>query len=318
MGVLQDAADLARVYLHSAGAGIPEWAQRQFGDPRVADATDAQVAQSKANQGFGGSVANVAGFFAPGGVISSGIKAVRAAPAAVRAVPRIAEAAPAAERAVMGFVNPGRANFYSRLGLGEVPTVTGAIGQNVAAAVKAHPFLTGAALVGGPLAALADYGGSATSSAGAAKPAAQPKAQPQAKAQPKAAAPAAPEKLSPLDALIGQVAAAQGGKISLNQLGAIGDFVSKTSPEMRHPATYKDIAAQALMSSSNAGYNALITQAQQAKAAGDIARAQALQNQAIMQQRQDMLSVLGQNPLDLMTAQQIEDARRAAAQESGY
>jgi hypothetical protein len=31
-----------------------------------------------------------------------------------------------------------------------------------------------------------------------------------------------------------------------------------------------------------------------------------------------MLSVLGQNPLDLMTAQQIEDARRAAAQESGY
>jgi hypothetical protein len=309
MGMLDSAADLARVYLHSAGAGIPEWAQRQFGDPRVAAATDAQVAQSKANQGFGGSVANVAGYFAPGGVISDAIKGVRALPAVARAIPA---AIPAAERAVVGlFPQSGRAIARARMGLPELPTVAETVGHSIAGAVKAHPFLTTGAAVGIPALALADYGGSATPAAKAQPAQTKPQAAAQPKPQSAAPPPAVePGKLGPLDALIGQVAKAQGGKISLNQLAAIGGFVAQTSPELRHPPTYKDVAAQTLMASSNDAYNALITKAQAAKASGDLATAQALQNQAIAQQHQDMLGVLGQNPMDLMTAQQLQDAQR--------
>jgi hypothetical protein len=175
MGVLQYAADLARVYLHSAAAGIPEFAERQFGNPANADATDRAVAQSRANTGAAGSVANVAGYFAPGGIISDAIKGVRALPGAVRAVPKIAGVVPDAERVIRGFVNPGRANAFARLGLGEVPTTTGAIGEgignvasNVANYVKAHKLLTAGVLGGGAAAALADdgsSGGKATASA---------------------------------------------------------------------------------------------------------------------------------------------------------
>lgn len=60
MGVLQGAEDLARIFLHSAAAGIPEWAERRFGNAANAAQTDQMVAAARQRTGIAGSLTNAA------------------------------------------------------------------------------------------------------------------------------------------------------------------------------------------------------------------------------------------------------------------
>jgi hypothetical protein len=278
MGVLQGAEDYTRIFLNSAMGGLPN----MIGEHAAQNAAELQAARQRT--GFGGSLANVAGWVAP---VSAALKVPRAIGAGVRAAPTALEAIPAAERAVTSILpQSGRALARARLGLPELPTISETLGKNIVGAVKAHPIKSALAAIGVPLAALADYGGGDAST-------------------PAAAAPS--ENASPLDQLVGMVAKSQGGKISLSQLAAIGDFTSKVSPEIRHPPTYKDLAAAELTKNSQDSFNTLIGQAQAAKASGDTKTATALQQQALDQRRADLLSIMGQDPQSLMLAQRMQE-----------
>jgi hypothetical protein len=299
MGVLQGAEDYTRIFLNSAMGGLPN----MIGEHAAQNAAELQAARQRT--GFGGSLANVAGWVAP---VSAALKVPRAIGAGVRAAPTALEAIPAAERAVTSILpQSGRALARARLGLPELPTISETLGKNIVGAVKAHPIKSALAAIGVPLAALADYGGGDASTPAAAAPSAA-KATPAAKAaSPAAAKSAAADNASPLDQLVGMVAKSQGGKISLSQLAAIGDFTSKVSPEIRHPPTYKDLAAAELTKNSQDSFNTLIGQAQAAKASGDTKTATALQQQALDQRRADLLSIMGQDPQSLMLAQRMQE-----------
>jgi hypothetical protein len=245
-GPLQTAADLARVFLHSAAAGIPEFAERTFGDPANADRTDKMVAKSQADTGFAGDLANVAGYIAPAVGGLKALKGLRALPSAVRAAPKAAEAIPAlVQRGRVALTNAGgpgitKAEAAARLGIDYVPTLAekaiGGAGRAVAGAVGLplkHPIIS--ALTG--LGALAEYG--QRSGAGQAKAATAPAAAPKAAPAPKAPKPAAnadkvvSDILSALhevdnqptfSGMAAQLAQSQGGKVSLRQLSALGDL----------------------------------------------------------------------------------------------
>jgi hypothetical protein len=253
MGALRGAEDLARVFLHSAAAGIPEWAERTFGNPANAAATDAAVTASRSRAGLAGDVADVAGFLAPATAGLKGLKAATKIPAAIRAAPKIAEAIPAAVQsgraALADLGGPGatKAEAAARLGIDYLPTFAeralGATGKAVAGAAALplkHPVIS--ALTG--LGALAEYGRrNATGQAKAAVT--KPAAAAAATSAPKPAGKAADANKVVSDILsalhevdsspptfsdmASQLAASQGGKISARQLAALGDIAQKSA-----------------------------------------------------------------------------------------
>lgn len=294
MGVLQSAADLARVYLHSAGAGIPEWAQRHFGDANIANQTDQMVAQSRARAGIAGDAVNAAGYFAPVMGAVKGVKAIRSLPEAAGAVRNL--------------VHPGimRSEALARLGLEAQPGVV----ARAAGAIAAHPWRTAAAAGALGVGTFAGYDTrTAQASPATVKPAAAATQSdvPQ-RPVPNFAVSSRNNSAGPapgmLEGLLRAAGAEHGGKISLNQLNAIGDFVSHASPEIRHPPTYKDVAAQQLMAVDQDVWNQNQQQVQGLKADGKIDEAIALQQRGLEERQRRMAIILGQDPISLLTAQQ--------------
>lgn len=262
MGVLSSAADLARIYLHSAGGGIPEWAGRTFGGAEGAASAariDQSVADSRARAGLAGSVANIAGYVAPGGVISDAFKAIKFAPAAVRALPAV-------ERAVAKAVVPGyaaRVAGRARLGLDELPTaaehlVEGGrnLVRNVGSGFMKHPVVypvAGAATAVGVLGDYANQGSGAQAAAPAEAPAAAPAAGPIPNAPKFHSAQMADDFSSAMqeamggngpttyDNMLQRVMASQGGKISMHQLDTISQAQARNTPTARSMTATEEI-----------------------------------------------------------------------------
>lgn len=269
-GVFQDAADLARVFLRSAGAGIPELAQRTFGDPTVADRTDAQVAQARARAGYAGDLASTAGYLAPGlGGPVAAWKGIRALPALVRGAPKLAESLPEiAQVARAGLANLAgpsitKAELAARLAQPVGPSIGNAfratrglepLAAEAPEAAKYIPTLAERALGAAGRAAAATAAvplrhpwitaGTLLGSLGASA-VRNNSGTPAAKAAPASSAsssgsgdfspeplPQAPPPHSNPDfsALASMVAKGNGGKISIRELSALADIAAKTSP----------------------------------------------------------------------------------------
>lgn len=248
MGVLQGAKDFTRVFLSSAGAGIPEWAGRTFGgeaDAEEARRNATELAAARERLGFTGGVANVLGYAAPGTGALKALKGARYLPTLAKSAGgAVAHAIPAAERAIASRVIPGyaaRANALERLSLPAMETISGRVGS----AVAAHPVRTavGATVVGGG--AVASENMRKYDAHNYAPQAASAQPRQQQVNRPAAAAPPAPSVASkmsddltsslqasqtPFDQLVDSVAAAQGGKISIAQMGALAEMYDHVQP----------------------------------------------------------------------------------------
>lgn len=264
MAVFQTAEDLARVFMNSAMMGLPN----HLGPNAAENQKKLDAAQQRL--GLAGDIADVAGFFVPGAGALKALKGVTKIPAAVRAAPRIAEEFPAlAQRARVALTNAGgpaitKAEAAARLGIPYVPTLAeralGAAGRAAAATAAVplrHPIIS--ALVGaGGLAKYAhrnnaEGGGVHLTPAAAAAPAAQVASaadeqdmvNPEflAAARGQGAVAAAPMDFSQLASMVAQ---ANGGKISLRELGALSDIAAKALPRTApaKPPTGSETAAQ--------------------------------------------------------------------------
>lgn len=267
----QPLVDTTRVFLNSAMGGLPEIAITEAGREQ-AERNRAENAAARQRLGIVGDVANAAGYIAPLGAISK-------APAALRALPKLASpvvkaashggrAVQAAERAVARKAVPGyaaRESALARLQLPAMPTITGTVGKTVAA----HPIKTavGAGALG--VGTMAGYNNRNYDSAQAMPTLTQQQAKPQA-AAPSSAGPSTTDKYyeqygpmldvqalnaaraqnqapsSAYDQMVDQVAAAQGGQISIAQMGALAEAYDHSQPRTigRQPTVRDQLLAQ--------------------------------------------------------------------------
>jgi hypothetical protein len=139
-------------------------------------------------------------------------------------------------------------------------------------------------------------------------PAAVPAAaQPKPAAKAASAAKQAAAQVSPWEAIMGAVAKQQGGKISLDQLGAIADFTNKISPEIRHPPTYKDAAAEQLSGMAQQRWMMAQQHAKELQAKGDMEGARSVLLQGMDQASRDYGTILGQDPQNMLFAQRMQE-----------
>lgn len=110
----------------------------------------------------------------------------------------------------------------------------------------------------------------------------------------------------PFTAMLGAVAAAHGGKVSINDLADLSAIAYKRAAATPRPITAKDAAGLAIMGLADQNFTATMQQAQAAKAAGNINAAQQLQESAVRQRMQDLQSILGANPFDLAAVAQMQ------------
>jgi hypothetical protein len=328
-------ANSARAALQTAGAGIPGLAERMWGDPRVADQTDQMLAQSRANAGLAGDIAHYAGYFAPAGLALRTPKLLRAGAGVIR---EGAAAIPAAERAITSLIpqSAARAVNRTRLGLPELPTYTeqagkvvGNIAANAASALRAHPILTALGAAGVGIPAFADYANRGAAAPAAAAPtAAKPKAQAQAKpamsdsdkklAQIEEALKAVDQQPVTFEDMAGQLAAGQGGKLSLRQLAALSEIGQRN---YRRPVNMpaKDVAGREYLDLANQSFAA---QQGAAKQVLDDPNSTPAQKQAALAAGQKavadhMTALKGLMPGDPFQEFLAEQARARAEQDDG-
>lgn len=268
MGFLSDAADATRVFLNSAAMGAPQWADRHlpFGNPTAADYADQQVAQARANTGTVGNVASVLGYVAP---VAAELKGAKAAFTGLRAAPRMIGAGMDAVQAML----PQSANAIarSRLGLEALPTMSENVGRalsgaggNVVSAIKNNKILTG--LTGlGVAGALAQGSGGPAATASPVKQAVQAKAAAVegGSANSSASPTSADASANPALDLIRHYAAANGGKISLRELGALSDVGYKLFPRQSTKTSVQETMGNTLLMNAQAILNNNLAHADQ-------------------------------------------------------
>lgn len=279
MGAAQTGEDLLRVFMNSAMGGLPTMIGAHAAENQQ------KVDAARQRLGLAGDITNIAGYLAPGAGLLKGVRAlpaaVRAAPAALRAAPEVIPTlARAARVGITNLGGPGltRAEAAARLGLEYAPNVAeravNAAGRaigNVAQIPLRHPFLTAATVAGG-------LGSYAARNNAQAVPAANAASAPAATTPQGAAggsyydpipsgfkeAAASAQGMNPsFSQLASMAAAGNGGKLSIDQLGALSDIAYKTAPRMApaKPPTPAEIAAQRALD-----LNEMITRSRQAAA----------------------------------------------------
>lgn len=285
MGVGQTLDDYARILANGfTFGGADKIAHAITGNDEAA-----ATAAARQRQGLGGDIADVAPMLVTGG---GALKALTKVPAAIRAAPAVAEYVPAALRAArVGLADLGgpgltRAETAARLGINYVPTLAeralGAVGTGVGKAVAypfQHPIMSALAAAGG----LAEYAhrnnaGATTTAHAAPVPQAAPDAAtqpsvtgnyqdavpPEIAAAAKQAAGGGGQTLNPsFSDLAAQVAAANGGKISLRALGTLADIAYKTAPRQapEKPPTPAEIAQSRGLALGEQYYNSKLKSA---------------------------------------------------------
>lgn len=257
MGFLQGAEDVTRIILNSASGNLPTMVGSAEQKKWNAD----QLAAARQRMGLAGDVVNAASMLAGGaGVIKGAAAGIRALPGMARAVSTAARGAgPAAIRAV----NPayvGNSTARARLGLDALP----GMGQRAASVVRANPKKSLAFGVGTGLGAVLGYdgrnGGAANASVAPTVVAPVPTATPAPVSDGgydplppgirEAAAADAAAASDPFQTMVEQIAAANGGKISMREMMAIADITNKTASSRKAPKlpSIADVAGQQALS----------------------------------------------------------------------
>jgi hypothetical protein len=257
----QPVVDTTRVFLNSAMGGLPEMVGRNAERNRI------ETEAARERLGLVGDVANAAGFLAPAAGAVKAVQGLKYLPSLMKGaaggVKSAAKALPAAERAVARKVVPGyaaRENAMTRLATpymagpavtSQMPTLTGAVGR----AVAAHPgkAAIGAGVLGAGTAVSRNYRLYDEQNPPAARQAAAARPSPVARAQQVKDEPMSGDSTSfadraianyremqaaqpnDFDGMIDQIAKAQGGQISLAQMGALAEMQNQTAPRGRQP-----------------------------------------------------------------------------------
>lgn len=230
------------------------------------------LAEARQELGLTGAATETAGQFAgAAGLTKLALKGVPAAWRAVKAAPAVIEATPAAAlrgaRAIGLARGATRAEIGARLGV-EMPTVLGRAAAAATGAAKAHPIASTLAAIGLPVAVSANYasGEYDSPSTTVKSPATTKPATTRAQAKPrdtgvrdKVADDLAGQIMSGLQSVDGQpptfesmasqLAASQGGKISLNQLSSLGEIARSIATKPVKPVDPTITGAETLMQS---------------------------------------------------------------------
>lgn len=291
MGVLQGAEDLARIFMSSAMFNAPS----HFGPHAGENAAKLEAARQR--MGLAGDAVNGVGMIAgPTAGIGALRMAARAVPMAIGAAPQAIQAGRVALTNAGGY-GITHAEALARLGIQPTPGIASRFGS----AVISRPKTAAAAAIGvaGGTALSANDRIPSQAKAAVPKPPA-PVTQSAAQKKPAENVPTKPAQglnsLGAVGGLLQMVANQNGGRVPLQALQMIGPFAAQTQSDIRHPPTYKDLAAQQMMSVDQNLWNQGQMQVDALKQAGRRDEAIALQQQNLRERMQRLAPLIGGDP----------------------